>query len=114
MRSRRWYATTSPSTMMAPVELTGRPAAPGIALGKLVRLPASGDASAPRNGDAAAEAAALTGAIDAAVRDLVLLQERNADDEAGAIVGFQIALLEDDALRAPALRAMSPAAAIGR
>jgi len=113
MRSRRWYATTSPSAMMAPVELTGRPAAPGIALGKLVRLPASGDASATRHGDAAAEAAALTGAIDAAVRDLALLQERNANDEAGAIVGFQIAMLEDDALRSPALRAIAQGAAAG-
>jgi phosphotransferase system enzyme I (PtsI) len=98
---------------MAPVELTGRPAAPGIALGRLARLPASGGASATRHGDAAAEASALTGAIDAAVRDLALLQKRNADDEAGAIVGFQIAMLEDDALRAPALRAIAQGEAAG-
>jgi phosphotransferase system enzyme I (PtsI) len=86
-------------------ELTGQPAAPGIAVGPLIRL---GDA--PRGARSAGtpdqERAALGAAIEAAVADLAALAEQ-AGGDAADILEFQIAMLEDDALRDPALSAIA-------
>jgi phosphotransferase system enzyme I (PtsI) len=86
-------------------ELSGQPAAPGVAIGALVRL--GGAAQAGRvAGTPAEERAALNGAIEAAVADLAELAAQSGGDAAD-ILEFQIAMLEDEALRDPALAAIA-------
>ncbi len=86
---------------MARAEFSGRPAAPGTAIGRLVRLGAS--AVQPRRaGTPEQEAAALAAAIAAAAADLAALAAQAGSDAAG-IIEFQVAMLQDEALRAPAL-----------
>ena len=94
---------------MARAEFSGRPAAPGTAIGRLVRLGAS--AVQPRRaGTPEQEAAALAGAIAAAAADLAALAAQAGSDAAG-IIEFQAAMLQDEALRAPALAAIASGAA---
>src|SRR5882757_3125489 len=81
--------------------IEGRSAAPGVALGPIVRLaPAKHDARQHRS--AAEEHHALVDALAASQADLAALVREIGDDEAEAILSFQIALLEDDNLAAPA------------
>jgi phosphotransferase system enzyme I (PtsI) len=87
--------------MPAPVELRGRAAAPGIALGPLFRLDAEVGRRLP-TGDADDEAAALRCAVAASIAQIETLIAA-ADDESGAILEFQAAMLDDDELLAPAL-----------
>jgi phosphoenolpyruvate-protein phosphotransferase (PTS system enzyme I) len=78
----------------------GRPAAPGIALGPLVRLaPARHDARQQRS--PAEEHQALVDALAASHADLTALANQAEEADAEAILSFQIALLEDDSLSAP-------------
>jgi len=84
---------------------TGRPAAPGIALGALVPLAAGGGARAA-SGAAESEADALRAALSAAHADLSGLVERSTGDAAD-ILEFQVALLEDDVLAEPAFAAIA-------
>jgi phosphotransferase system enzyme I (PtsI) len=82
--------------------IEGRSAAPGIALGPLVRLaPARHDARPNRS--PAEERQALVDALAASQADLTVLAREvgDADADAEAILSFQIALLEDDNLAAP-------------
>src|ERR1700681_3070129 len=80
--------------------IEGRSAAPGIALGPLVRLaPARHDARPNRS--PAEERQALVDALAASQADLTLLAREVGDADAEAILSFQIALLEDDNLAAP-------------
>ncbi|HMG50931.1 MAG TPA: phosphoenolpyruvate--protein phosphotransferase [Inquilinus sp.] len=82
-------------------DLAGRPAAPGLAIGPVVRLAAP--AAARRfSGDPVQEVDDLLTAIEAAIAELSALAETVADDGAG-ILEFQVAMLEDEALREPAL-----------
>lgn len=81
--------------------IEGRSAAPGIALGPLVRLAAATNAMR-RSHCASTERRALADALEAAKVDLAALAARVEDDEAAAILSFQIALVEDDTLTAPA------------
>jgi len=79
----------------------GRSAAPGIALGPLVRLaPAKHDARQHRS--AAEEHQALVDALAASQKALALLASEAGDADAEAILAFQMALLEDNNLTAPA------------
>jgi phosphotransferase system enzyme I (PtsI) len=88
-------------THRAAHRIHGRSAAPGIALGRLVRLaPAKHEARQYRS--AAEEHQALVDALAASNVDLTALVRDVGDDEAEAILSFQIALLEDDNLAAPA------------
>jgi len=81
--------------------IEGRSAAPGIALGPLVRLaPAKHDVRQYRS--AAEERRALADALAASQGDLSTLARKAGDADAEAILSFQIALLEDDNLAAPA------------
>jgi phosphotransferase system enzyme I (PtsI) len=81
--------------------IEGRSAAPGIALGPLVRLaPAKHDVRQYRS--AAEEHQALVDALAASQADLGALARKTGDADAEAILSFQIALLEDDNLAAPA------------
>ncbi|MGO1074398.1 phosphoenolpyruvate--protein phosphotransferase [Inquilinus sp. CA228] len=87
--------------MPPPSDLAGRPAAPGLAIGPVVRLAAL--AAARRfSGDPVREVDDLLTAIEAAIADLATLAETTGEDGAG-ILEFQVAMLEDEALREPAL-----------
>jgi phosphoenolpyruvate-protein phosphotransferase (PTS system enzyme I) len=87
------------------VRLTGRPASPGLAAGPVAVLAATAATRHP-TGDPAAEAAALSAAIATAVRDLEALRA-TADADAADMLEFQIAMLEDEALAAPAHAAIA-------
>lgn len=87
--------------MPPPSDLTGRPAAPGLAIGPVVRLAAT-VAARRSSGDPMQETDDLLLAIEAAVADLATLVETTGD-EGAAILEFQVAMLEDEALREPAL-----------
>jgi phosphotransferase system enzyme I (PtsI) len=79
----------------------GRSAAPGVALGPLVRLaPAQQHIRQYRS--AGEEQSALIDALAASQADLARLVGAIDDEDAEAILSFQIALLEDDNLAAPA------------
>jgi phosphotransferase system enzyme I (PtsI) len=82
-------------------ELSGRPASAGIFIGAVVRLESSA-VPHENSGDPAREETALNGAIARAIDDITRLTHA-ANEETAAILGFQIALLEDDELRKPAL-----------
>jgi phosphoenolpyruvate-protein phosphotransferase (PTS system enzyme I) len=86
--------------MKQTVERLGRPAAPGIAAGPLVFL----DQPVARRrstGDPARERHDLGAAIHAAIAAIRDLAEA-VDGDGAAILDFQIAMLEDEALAAPA------------
>jgi len=88
-------------THRATHRIQGRSAAPGIALGPLVRLgPAKHEVRQYRS--AAEEHQALVDALAGSHADLTALVREVGDDDAEAILAFQIALLEDDNLAAPA------------
>jgi phosphotransferase system enzyme I (PtsI) len=88
-------------TRRAAQRIAGRPAVPGIALGPLVRLaPAKHDIGQSRT--VAEEHRALVDALLAAKTALTVLAQQAGDDDAEAILSFQIALLEDDNLTEPA------------
>jgi phosphoenolpyruvate-protein phosphotransferase (PTS system enzyme I) len=81
--------------------IEGRPAAPGIAFGPLVRLaPVKHDVRQYRS--AAEERQALVDALAASQLDLAALARETGDADAEEILAFQIALLEDESLAAPA------------
>lgn len=82
----------------------GTSASDGLFLGPVRRLGAA-RAERTSTGSAEAESAALTAAIALSVADLAELMGR-VDGEAQDILGFQVAMLEDDALAAPALAAI--------
>lgn len=81
--------------------IEGRPAAPGIALAPLVRLLAA-KSETRQSRSKAAEQQALADALEASKRDLTVLAGRVADGDAEAILSFQIAMIEDENLAAPA------------
>lgn len=89
---------------MAELSFKGRPASTGFAAGPLCVL-ATTQVVARAVGDAGAERAALRGAIDLALADLAVLVAQVSGDAAD-ILGFQIAMLEDDTLSAPAFAAV--------
>ncbi|MCA3562138.1 MAG: phosphoenolpyruvate--protein phosphotransferase [Aestuariivirga sp.] len=82
----------------------GIAASDGLFIGPVRRL---GSAQQERQGtgDAASEREALELAIARAITSLAALMER-VEGEAQDILGFQVAMLEDDALAAPALSAI--------
>src|SRR5665213_1000845 len=85
---------------MQTVERVGRPAAPGIAGGPLVRLERA-VAVRQASGDATRERRDLDAAIQAAVAAIRNLAA-NAGEDAAAILEFQVAMLEDESLVEPA------------
>ncbi len=87
------------------VRIVGAAAAPGLAQGPLFRLDA--ERRTFRNaGTPAGEGAALARALAGAHAELTRLAAVCADGEAAAILQFQIALLEDEALIQPAQAAI--------
>jgi len=91
--------------MPRPLELTGHGASPGVATGPLCWLDLP-ERTVRVAGDPAFEAAALIEAIERSIADLATLTEAAAEDAAG-MIAFQIAMLEDDALREPALASIA-------
>jgi phosphotransferase system enzyme I (PtsI) len=83
----------------------GQPAAPGIALGALFAL-TTGTATRVASGAVESEAEALRSALNAALADLKGLMAQSTED-AAAILEFQVALLEDDALAEPSFSAIA-------
>src|SRR5215468_5190228 len=81
--------------------IVGSAAAPGLARGPLVRLTAQ-RRFVRSAGTPAEECHALAEAMAAAKTELNRLAAAS-EGEAAAIIGFQVALLEDDALAAPAM-----------
>jgi phosphoenolpyruvate-protein phosphotransferase (PTS system enzyme I) len=93
-------------THRAAQRIEGRPAAPGIALGPLMRL-AAAKLDARQQRSPAEEHQALVDALAASQADLTALAEKVEDADAEAILSFQIALLEDDTLSAPGFSRIS-------
>jgi phosphotransferase system enzyme I (PtsI) len=85
---------------MAEIRCTGRSASPGVAIGTLYILQS---AIAGTRGAAAPaeEDAALSAALETAGAELLVLIEQ-AEGEAAEILSFQVAMLEDEELAAPA------------
>jgi phosphoenolpyruvate-protein phosphotransferase (PTS system enzyme I) len=81
--------------------IEGASAAPGIALGPLVRL-VEAKTETRQSRSASAEQRALARALEASKLDLNALASKVEDEEAEAILSFQIALLEDENLTAAA------------
>jgi phosphotransferase system enzyme I (PtsI) len=93
--------------------IEGRSAAPGIALGPLMRLaPVKHDAGQHRS--PAEEHQALVDALAASQVDLTVLAREAGGGDAEAILSFQIALLEDDSLVAPAFARIASGEAADR
>jgi phosphotransferase system enzyme I (PtsI) len=86
---------------MAEIRCTGRGASPGIATGALFVL-RSATAARRRAGSPAEEQGTLSAALAAAQAELGDMIA-TAEGEAAEILGFQVAMLEDEALVAPAL-----------
>lgn len=95
---------------MGTLSLKGQCASPGFASGIVTAMetrPSAGRASIEdSNADPAIEADALKAAIAHATAELTMLAA-NAEGEAAEMLGFQIAMLEDDALSEPALAAIA-------
>jgi phosphoenolpyruvate-protein phosphotransferase (PTS system enzyme I) len=91
----------------------GRSAAPGIAMGPLVRLIAA-KSEAQQVRSAAGEHQALADALEASKLDLAVLADKVEDEDAEAILAFQIALLEDDNLSAPAFARIADGGTAGK
>src|SRR5437016_5596480 len=90
---------------MAEARYAGRSASPGLAAGRIVPL-AAVVSRRSATGDPDDEAASLRAAMKAAARELTALAASAAAD-AAAILGFQLALLDDDALSEPAFSAIT-------
>jgi len=89
---------------------TGRPAAPGIALGPLVVVPEASAVVRVSTGRAESEAKALKAALAGALADLRRLVGA-AQGEVADILGFQVAFLEDPVLAERAFGAIAGGAA---
>lgn len=93
-------------------EVKGDPAAPGLASGPLFRLEGLGILPAGKPGrasDSGVEGDQLAQAVEAAKADLAGLAQA-LDQQGAAIIEFQIAMLEDEALAEPAIEAITKGA----
>src|ERR1700688_109778 len=100
-------------THRAARRIEGKSAAPGIALGPLVRLVAAKHA-ARQYRSAVEEHQALVDALAASKADLGVLAREAGEADAEAILSFQIALLEDDNLAVPAFALIAGGEAANR
>jgi len=90
---------------MAPREYRGHCASDGIFAGPILRIDAV-PSRTRRAGTPGQEAKALADAIETAMAEIAALMETSSGD-AVDILAFQLAMLEDDALRAPALESIA-------
>lgn len=107
MRSSAWCGATSTKLAMG-TRHQGTPASDGLFIGPVRRL-AAATSSRISSGSRDAERSALLQAISSALADLTALMERVSGDEQD-ILAFQLAMLEDEALSAPALTAIDEGA----
>jgi phosphotransferase system enzyme I (PtsI) len=94
---------------MTTLSLKGQCASPGFASGIVAVMGTrviDGQAATSITGDPASEADALKAAISRATAELTMLAA-NSEGEVAEILGFQIAMLEDDALSEPAWAAIA-------
>ncbi len=82
------------------LRLVGTPASPGLACGPIFRLEAV-EHKARRLASTDAERQAIAAAMSSAQRALAELSQNAADEEAAAILAFQLALLEDEEITRP-------------
>ncbi len=90
---------------MAELRLAGRPASPGFAEGAVVRL-VEQKSTRVSSGDPQREADDLKQAIKNALSSISDLADR-AEGEAAEMLGFQVAMLEDDALAEAAFESIA-------
>jgi phosphotransferase system enzyme I (PtsI) len=100
-------------TQRAAHRVDGRSAAPGIAMGPLVRLVAASQ-EARQSRSAAGEQQALDDALEASRLDLTVLAGKAEDEDAATILSFQVALLEDENLAAPAFARIADGEVAGK
>jgi phosphoenolpyruvate-protein phosphotransferase (PTS system enzyme I) len=100
-------------TRRAAHRVEGRSAAPGIAMGPLVRLVAARQ-EARHSRSPAGGRQALADALEASRLDLTVLAGKAEDEDAAAILAFQIALLEDENLAAPAFARIADGEVAGK
>jgi phosphotransferase system enzyme I (PtsI) len=98
--------------MWPALEIKGRAASDGIFAGPMVYLGAT-SAMRRHSGSIAGERQALEAAITEAIAEITALMEK-AEGAAAGILAFQVAMLEDTTLRAPALAAISDKLAADR
>jgi phosphoenolpyruvate-protein phosphotransferase (PTS system enzyme I) len=98
--------------MWPALEVKGRAASDGIFAGPMVYLGAT-NTMRRHSGSAAGEHHALEAAIAEAIVEITALMEK-AEGAAAGILAFQVAMLEDPALRGPALAAISDKLAADR
>ncbi len=82
------------------LRLVGTPASPGLACGPVFRL-GPVERRARRLASSGEEREAIAAAMESAQRALAELSARAADEEAAAILAFQLALLEDEEITGP-------------
>ena len=102
--------TTMDDETATAVCLRGTPVSPGLALGRLVVLADEDRVPRRERGSDDEEASRLLAAIAAASAELTALMERAGDDEAQAILAFQVAMLADAVVTDPALTAIKAGA----
>src|SRR5436309_8849682 len=112
MLLRRWRRSPRSSSatskritpMPHPVELKGRAASGGRFIGPILRI---GTPARPRKRRSSSpdERSALAAAIASAIADIAGLTGK-IEDAGGEMLAFQIAMLEDEALSAPAFAAI--------
>jgi phosphotransferase system enzyme I (PtsI) len=91
--------------------LRGTPVSPGLARGRLVVLGDEKPLPPRERGSVGEESSRLHAAIVSASAELAALTERAGDAEAQAILAFQVAMLADPVVTAPALAAIEAGAA---
>ena len=92
--------------MSRTVELKGTPASRGLATGPLVAIADGANADRIASGDPSAESGALQTAVEQAIAELSRLAER-LEDDAAAVLEFQLAMLQDDELTGPVREAIA-------
>ncbi len=93
------------------LRFSGTPVSPGLARGRLVFLDETTVAKARKRGSVKQELVFLCAALDGARDDLATLMARTEDSDAEAIIAFQVAMLEDEVVTAPAIKAVEGGAA---
>ncbi|MEY4091897.1 MAG: phosphoenolpyruvate--protein phosphotransferase, partial [Pseudomonadota bacterium] len=91
--------------IMAELRLAGRPASPGFAEGAVVRIVEQKSTRIP-TGDSQREAHDLKQAIKDALKSISSLADR-AEGEAAEMLGFQVAMLDDDTLAEAAFESIT-------
>ncbi|HUE46430.1 MAG TPA: phosphoenolpyruvate-utilizing N-terminal domain-containing protein, partial [Aestuariivirgaceae bacterium] len=92
--------------MSRTVELKGTAASRGIATGPLVAIAQGAERHRTPRGDAPAERRDLQKAVEQAVADLLRLAGA-LEEDAAAVLEFQIAMLQDEELANPVLEAVA-------